>query len=73
MRVVLDPCCAPSYVQTVDVDIQRRAHYVVDRISACVPYYGLCSFDKERYMEGSVFCPGFQKGRVPSEKGTLAR
>ena len=20
-----------------------------------------------------VFCPGFQKGRVPSEKGTLAR
>ena len=21
----------------------------------------------------SVFCPGFQKGRVPSEKGTLAR
>ena len=22
---------------------------------------------------GAVFCPGFQKGRVPSEKGTLAR
>ena len=22
---------------------------------------------------GTVFCPGFQKGRVPSEKGTLAR
>ena len=22
---------------------------------------------------GPVFCPGFQKGRVPSEKGTLAR
>ena len=21
----------------------------------------------------TVFCPGFQKGRVPSEKGTLAR
>ena len=21
----------------------------------------------------AVFCPGFQKGRVPSEKGTLAR
>ena len=21
----------------------------------------------------SVLCPGFQKGRVPSEKGTLAR
>ena len=21
----------------------------------------------------SVFCPGFQKGRVPSEKGTLVR
>ena len=20
-----------------------------------------------------VFCPGFQKGRMPSEKGTLAR
>ena len=24
-------------------------------------------------MHYSVFCPGFQKGRVPSEKGTLAR
>ena len=24
-------------------------------------------------MAVSVFCPGFQKGRVPSEKGTLAR
>ena len=23
--------------------------------------------------EDVVFCPGFQKGRVPSEKGTLAR
>ena len=22
---------------------------------------------------GTVFCPGFQKGRVPSEKSTLAR
>ena len=21
----------------------------------------------------AVFCPGFQKGRVPSEKGTLAQ
>ena len=24
-------------------------------------------------MRQAVFCPGFQKGRVPSEKGTLAR
>ena len=26
----------------------------------------------EKYRD-PVFCPGFQKGRVPSEKGTLAR
>ena len=25
------------------------------------------------YTMAAVFCPGFQKGRVPSEKGTLAR
>ena len=25
------------------------------------------------YIAMTVFCPGFQKGRVPSEKGTLAR
>ena len=25
------------------------------------------------YTTLTVFCPGFQKGRVPSEKGTLAR
>ena len=25
------------------------------------------------YCTSTVFCPGFQKGRVPSEKGTLAR
>ena len=25
------------------------------------------------YHDWSVFCPGFQKGRVPSEKGTLAQ
>ena len=29
---------------------------------------GLCSIPTF-----TVFCPGFQKGRVPSEKGTLAR
>ena len=23
-------------------------------------------------LESTVFCPGFQKGRVPSEKGTLS-
>ena len=28
---------------------------------------------KVTWLGGSVFCPGFQKGRVPSEKGTLAR
>ena len=26
-----------------------------------------------KYIHVPVFCPGFQKGRVPSEKGTLAR
>ena len=29
-------------------------------------------FSMAAYMN-TVFCPGFQKGRVPSEKGTLAR
>ena len=24
-------------------------------------------------IQQSVFCPGFQKGRVPSEKGTLVQ
>ena len=28
---------------------------------------------KKRKIRYPVFCPGFQKGRVPSEKGTLAR
>ena len=27
----------------------------------------------ETVTASPVFCPGFQKGRVPSEKGTLAR
>ena len=31
---------------------------------------GLASWD---FCDITVFCPGFQKGRVPSEKGTLAR
>ena len=26
-----------------------------------------------KFTRYTVFCPGFQKGRVPSEKGTLAR
>ena len=29
--------------------------------------------DLSDQLNNSVFCPGFQKGRVPSEKGTLAR
>ena len=31
------------------------------------------SYQSIRALHDSVFCPGFQKGRVPSEKGTLAR
>ena len=31
-----------------------------------------CGEIRRRLMT-AVFCPGFQKGRVPSEKGTLAR
>ena len=27
----------------------------------------------DSFLSTAVFCPGFQKGRVPSEKGTLAR
>ena len=33
----------------------------------------LCKILKVSLNETTVFCPGFQKGRVPSEKGTLAR
>ena len=43
-------------------------------VCARVPWYvhacacvGVCAYVY------TVFCPGFQKGRVPSEKGTLAR
>ena len=28
---------------------------------------------RELVLFNSVFCPGFQKGRMPSEKGTSAR
>ena len=31
---------------------------------------GVSNFQKKHNV---MFCPGFQKGRVPSEKGTLAR
>ena len=29
--------------------------------------------DTANMLSWSVFCPGFQKGRVPSENGTLSR
>ena len=31
------------------------------------------SQEGNHFPSDTVFCPGFQKGRVPSEKGTLAR
>ena len=33
---------------------------------------GRWTYEKSKTYK-TVFCPGFQKGRVPSEKGTLAR
>ena len=35
--------------------------------------YGSVRLDVMASHSDAVFCPGFQKGRVPSEKGTLAR
>ena len=32
-----------------------------------------CEVTDSMQYHPPVFCPGFQKGRVPSEKGTLAR
>ena len=30
------------------------------------------SFENNNYATDAVFCPGFQKGRVPSQKGTFS-
>ena len=34
-------------------------------LDACISFKNI--------YQSPVFCPGFQKGRVPSEKGTLAQ
>ena len=44
-----------------------------DEISAQVAITHIVKEIKKMRTYLSVFCPGFQKGRVPSEKGTLAR
>ena len=45
----------------------------VEITSALVVTYDNAPFVISRYVSTPVFCPGFQKDRVLSEKGTLAR
>ena len=51
-----------------------RHHKCSSRLSTTSPYFYLCHlYIYAVYTCITVFCPGFQKGRVPSEKGTVAR
>ena len=50
-----------------------RRHITYKEKSLIVPLYKAIVRPHLEYCIQSVFCPGFQKGRVPSEKGTLAR
>ena len=46
----------------VRTNLYKTYHYVTSSWYCCAG----------TYIKDTVFCPGFQKGRVPSEKGTFS-
>ena len=54
------------------LSVRCRHHSVKSRLGTEFSDYDRRTGDTKTKPK-TVFCPGFQKGRVPSEKGTLAR
>ena len=51
---------------------QNRFFYIIFRVHDSQAYKMIEMTREYSRMNISVFCPGFQKGRVPSEKGIVS-
>ena len=70
-ETLFDPKCTIHHLSDTKLDIKQYTHTHMHRHMYINIHHRYTNNKIIIYF--AVFCPGFQKGRVPSEKGTLAR